>query len=146
MSSVRYSSYWRWKFTELVQRCINLWNNLTTSDEKKKSKIDVSTNWYITIKHQRLSSIRVIFVNYQTSELQCNYYYYIQGDNIRNAQNFSGIVSITLYRGFSNEILIEVWLCHRKPSWIRVFPLWKMEYLDGCTTTVCYNFKVLRTR
>ena len=33
----------------------------------------VSADWYITIEHWRLSSIRVIFVDYQTSELQYNY-------------------------------------------------------------------------
>jgi len=44
-----------------------------TSDERKKSEMKVSTDWYVTIKHQRLSSIRIIFINYQTSELQCNY-------------------------------------------------------------------------
>jgi len=42
---------------------------ITTSDEKKKSEIGVSADWCIAIEHQRLSSIRVIFVNYQTSEL-----------------------------------------------------------------------------
>ena len=66
---------------------MDLWNDLgfslctmlsvyyivTISDEKKKSKTEVSTDWYITAEHQGLSSIEVIFVNYQTSELQCNY-------------------------------------------------------------------------
>ena len=42
----------------------------------------VSTDWYITIEHQRLSLIRIIFVDYQTSELQYNYQSYIQADNI----------------------------------------------------------------
>ena len=72
---------------ELAQKCANLWNNLgfnlcamlsdchmvTTSDKRKKSKMEVSTDWYTIIEHWRSSSIRVIFVNYQTSELQCNY-------------------------------------------------------------------------
>ena len=63
---------------ELAQRYINLQNNLgfslytvpsvycvvVTLDEKKKSKIEVSTNWCVTIKYQRLSSIRVIFIDY----------------------------------------------------------------------------------
>ena len=40
-----------------------------TSDKRKKSEMKVSTDWCITIKHQRLSSIRIIFINYQTSEL-----------------------------------------------------------------------------
>ena len=42
---------------------------VTTLDERKKSEIEVSTDWYIAIKHQRLSSMRVVFVDYQTSEL-----------------------------------------------------------------------------
>jgi len=68
---------------ELAQRCMNLWNNLsfslcavlsvchvvTSSDERKKSEIEVSTDWCITIEYQRLSSIRIIFVDYQTSKL-----------------------------------------------------------------------------
>ena len=62
---------------------VNLWNNLSFSlyaassvcyvvtilDKRKKSEIKVSTDWYIAIKHQRLSSIKVIFVNYQTNKL-----------------------------------------------------------------------------
>ena len=65
----------------------NLWNDLgfslcaalyvchvvTTSNNRKKSKIRVSADWYVTIEHQRSSSIRVIFIDYHTSELQCNY-------------------------------------------------------------------------
>jgi len=43
------------------------------SDEKKKSEMGVSTNWYIAIEYQELSSIRIIFIDYQTSELQYNY-------------------------------------------------------------------------
>ena len=72
---------------ELAQKCMNLWNNLgfslcailsnycmiITSDERKKSEMKVSTDWYIAIEYWRLSSIRVIFINYQTSELQYNY-------------------------------------------------------------------------
>ena len=46
---------------------------VVTSDERKKSKMGVSTDWYVAIEHQRLSSIRVIFINYQTSKLQYNY-------------------------------------------------------------------------
>ena len=59
-------------------RDMNLWNNLgfslcstifvcclvAISDGKKKSEMRVRTNWYITVKHWRLSSIRIIFVNY----------------------------------------------------------------------------------
>ena len=72
---------------KLAQRCTNLWNNLgfslyamlsvyyvaTTSDEKKKSEMRVSTNWCVAVEYQRLSFIRVIFVDYQTSKLQYNY-------------------------------------------------------------------------
>jgi len=68
---------------ELTWRCANLWNDLgfslyaalsncymvITLDERKKSEMKVSTDWYVAIKHQRSSSIRVIFVDYQTSEL-----------------------------------------------------------------------------
>ena len=46
---------------------------VTIPNRRKKSKIEVSTDWYITVKHWRLSLIEVIFVDYQTSELQCNY-------------------------------------------------------------------------
>jgi len=67
-----------------VQTCLNnlgfslcatpsVYHMITTSDGKKKSEIEMSTNWYVTIEHWRLSLIRIIFVNYQTSELQCNY-------------------------------------------------------------------------
>ena len=59
-----------------------MWNNLgfslyavpsvyyivTTLDEKK-SEMEVSTDWCVVIEYQRLSSIRVIFVDYQTSKL-----------------------------------------------------------------------------
>ena len=62
---------------------MDLWNNLgfslytvlfvyymiATLDKKKKSEMKMSANWYVTIKHQNLSSIRVIFINYQTSKL-----------------------------------------------------------------------------
>jgi len=70
-----------------LQRCIDLWNDLgfslyatppvchmiTTSDRRKKFRLEVSTDWYVTIEHWRSSSIEVIFVDYQTSKLQCNY-------------------------------------------------------------------------
>ena len=66
---------------------MDLWNNLgfslytalsicymvATSDSRKKSEMRVSADWCITVKHWRSSSIRIIFVDYQTSELQCNY-------------------------------------------------------------------------
>ena len=66
---------------------MDLWNNLgfslyavlsvchmvTTLDDKKKSEIGVSADWCVTVEYWRSSSIRVIFFNYQTSKLQCNY-------------------------------------------------------------------------
>jgi len=66
---------------------VDLWNDLgfslyavpsvccvvATSDDGKKSEMGVSANWCVAIEYWRLSSIRVIFVDYQTSELQCNY-------------------------------------------------------------------------
>ena len=42
---------------------------VTTLDERKKSEIEVSTDWYVAIEHWRSSLIRIIFVDYQTSEL-----------------------------------------------------------------------------
>ena len=72
----------------------------------------VSADWCVTVEHQRSSSIRVIFVDYQTSELQCNYQSYIQTDSIGDAWDFSGKTPITLSGGFSVETLIGV-----TPSW-----------------------------
>ena len=46
---------------------------ITTSDKRKKSKMGVSADWCVTIEYWRLSSIRIIFVNYQTNKLQYNY-------------------------------------------------------------------------
>jgi len=57
-NTVRHNSHQRQKSVGLAQRCINLWNNLsfslcavlsvyhmvTTSDERKKSEIEVSTD------------------------------------------------------------------------------------------------------
>jgi len=42
---------------------------VATSDKRKKSEIEVSTDWYIAVEHQRSSLIRIIFVDYQTSKL-----------------------------------------------------------------------------
>ena len=66
---------------------MDLWNNLSfslyavlsiycivgISDGRKKSKMEVSTIWCVVVKHQGLSSIELIFIDYQTSKLQCNY-------------------------------------------------------------------------
>jgi len=103
---------------------MDLWNNLsfswyavlsvchmvTTSDDREKSKIKVSADWCIIIEHWRLSSIRVIFIDYQTSELQCNYQSYIQTDSIGDAQGFSSEIPITLSGCFSIETLTGVTL------------------------------------
>ena len=57
---------------------MDLWNDLgfslyaalsvchmiVTLDKRKKSEIEVSADWYVAIKYWRLSSIRVIFVDY----------------------------------------------------------------------------------
>jgi len=110
---------------------------VTTSDERKKSEIEVHTDWCAAVEHWRSSLIRVIFVNYQTSKLQCNYLFYIQVDNIGDAWGFSSIAPITLSESFSGETLTGVkGLCHRRPSWIGVFLLWKMGYLDYCITLI----------
>jgi len=39
------------------------------SDGRKKSEMEVSTDWCIAIEYWELSSIEVIFVDYQTSKL-----------------------------------------------------------------------------
>ena len=70
--------------------------------------MEVSADWYITVKYWRLSSIRVIFINYQTSELQCNYQSYIQVHTIEDAWDFNDVAPIILSRGFSVETLTEV--------------------------------------
>ena len=63
--------------TRVKVRRIDLWNNLgfslcaalsvchmvITSDDRKKSEMGVSADWCVIIKYQRLSSIRVIFVD-----------------------------------------------------------------------------------
>jgi len=46
---------------------------VTILDDREKSKMGVSADWCVAIEYWRLSSIRVIFIDYQTSELQCNY-------------------------------------------------------------------------
>jgi len=46
---------------------------VVTSDDRKKFKMGVSADWCVTVEYQRLSSIRIIFIDYQTSKLQYNY-------------------------------------------------------------------------
>ena len=68
----------------------------------------VSTDLYVAIEHWRLSSIKIIFVDYQTSELQYNYQSYIQERTIRDAWGFSSIAPIVLSESFSGKVLIGV--------------------------------------
>ena len=68
----------------------------------------VSADWYITIEYWRSSLIRIIFVDYQTSELQCNYQSYIQVYTIGDVWGFSSIALIIPSRGFSVETLTGV--------------------------------------
>ena len=68
----------------------------------------MSVNWCVVIEHQRSSSIRVIFIDYQTSELQYNYQSYIQTESIEDAQVFSSKTPIIPSKGFSVEILTGV--------------------------------------
>ena len=42
---------------------------VTTSDRRKESEIEVSADWYVTVEYWRSSSIRVIFIDYQTPKL-----------------------------------------------------------------------------
>jgi len=83
---------------------------VTTSDDRKKSKVRVSADWCVAVEYWRSSSIRVIFVDYQTSKLQCNYLSYIQMDSIGDTQGLSGKTPITPSRGFSVSTLTEVTL------------------------------------
>jgi len=62
---------------------------VTTSDDRKKSEMRMSADWCVTVEHWRLSLIRIIFIDYQTSELQCNYLSYIQMDIIGDVWGFS---------------------------------------------------------
>ena len=110
------------KVCRIVSEMQTLWNNLSfslcavpsvyymvaISEERKKSEIEVSTNRYVTVEYWRSSSIRITFVNYQTSKLQYNYQSYIQGINIEDAQGFSNIAPITPSRGFNVETLTGV--------------------------------------
>ena len=69
--------------------------------KKLISKLYMSNN-------QRSSSIRIIFINYQTSKLQYNYQSYIQVRNIGDVQGFSSIAPIILSRDFSSETLMRI--------------------------------------
>ena len=43
---------------------LSVYHMVATSDDGKKSKMGVSADWCVAIEYQRLSSIRVIFVDY----------------------------------------------------------------------------------
>jgi len=61
-----------WKFAEMTWRWVDLWNNLgfslcavlsvcyvvATSDDGKKSEIEVSADWCVAVEYWRSSSIR----------------------------------------------------------------------------------------
>ena len=82
-NTVRCGSHQRWKSARLVQKFVDLLNDLgfslctvlsvccmvTTSDRRKKFEMGVSTDWYVAIEHWKLSLIRIIFIDSQTSEL-----------------------------------------------------------------------------
>ena len=68
----------------------------------------MSADWCVIVEYWRLNSIRIIFINYQTTELQYNYLSYMWVENIGDAWSFSSIASITPSGDFSGEILIEV--------------------------------------
>ena len=48
---------------------LSIYHVVATSGGRKKSEMGVSTDWCVTIEYWKSSSIRVIFVDYQTSEL-----------------------------------------------------------------------------
>ena len=103
---------------------------ITISNRRKKSKMGVSADQCVTVEDWGSSSIRVIFIDYQTNKLQYNYQSYIQVHTIGNAWDSSDIAPITLSGDFSVETLIGVWLYHRRLSCIGVFLLQKTESLD----------------
>ena len=61
-----------------TQRYADLWNNLgfslcaalsvchmvATLDDRKKSEMGISADWCVAVEHWRLSSIRIIFIDY----------------------------------------------------------------------------------
>ena len=68
----------------------------------------MSADQYVAIEYWRSSSIRIIFIDYQTSKLQCNYQSYIQERTIGDAWGFSSIALIVLSGGFSGRTLTGV--------------------------------------
>ena len=43
---------------------LSVYHMVTTLDNRKKSEMGMNADWYVAVEHQRLSSIRVIFVDY----------------------------------------------------------------------------------
>ena len=140
------------KSTRQAWRYVSLQNNLgfslcttlsvccivITLDKRKKSEMKVSTDWCIAIEYQKSSLIRVIFINYQTSELQCNYQSYIQRNTIGDAWGFRGIALIATSGGFSIETLIEVTPSQKTKSNRSIstmknrIPKWLQHYHKAC--------------
>jgi len=58
---------------ESPQDVLSVYCVVVISNERKKSEMEVSTDWWVAFEHWKLSSVEVIFVDYQTSELQYNY-------------------------------------------------------------------------
>ena len=83
-----------------------IWSQL--QNKRKKFEMGLSTDWCIAVEYWKSSSIKVIFIDYQTSKLQYNYQSYIQVYTIEDAQSFSDIALITLSRGFSVKTLTGV--------------------------------------
>ena len=52
---------------------LSVYHVVVTSNKKNKPEIGVSTDGCVAVEYWRLSSIRIIFINYQTSKLECNY-------------------------------------------------------------------------
>ena len=48
---------------------LSVYHMVATLDNRKKSEMGMNADWYVAVEHQRLSSIRVIFIDYQTSKL-----------------------------------------------------------------------------
>ena len=55
---------WKVKVSDTVHTGVFAYHVVTTSDDRKKFKMEVSTDWYVTVEYWRSSSIRVIFVDY----------------------------------------------------------------------------------
>ena len=97
----------------------------------------VSTDWCVTVKHWKLSSIRIIFIDSQTSELQYNYQSYIQVYTIEDTWGFSSIAPITPSRDFNGETLIDMKTLSQKTELDRSISV--ME--DRISELLYYHYK-----